>query len=101
MAPTVDRDQLLLDVLAAWCAEAAEHLDSAVPARARTPARRLSGSSRQRGPADMIRIYTIIEGVLRKPLADQGEALKIAIAAEKPYSIRRKELERLHVEVVR
>lgn len=49
----------------------------------------------------MIRIYTIIEGVLRMPIAKQGAALKTAIEAEKPFSIRRKELERLHVEVVR
>lgn len=49
----------------------------------------------------MIRIYTIIEGVMRMPIAERGAALKVHIAAEKPHSIRRKELERLHVEVVR
>lgn len=46
-------------------------------------------------------LHVIMFRLGRQTLAAQAETLKTVIAAEKPYSIRRKELERLHVDVKR
>jgi hypothetical protein len=46
-------------------------------------------------------IHAIMRRIERLPLAAQVDELKAVIAEEKPYSIRRKELERLQVDVRR
>lgn len=49
----------------------------------------------------MIPLHAIMRRIERLPLAAQVQALKPFIELEKPYSIRRRELERMQVEARR